>query len=120
MSDAGTYSVTFTATDDGDRTGVPLAAQPTIDVIVMNLNRTPEIPQIGNQSVAKARVLEMPVTVTDPDGNPLTLWAESGMPGFPLPDFVSFTDNGDGTGNFVFSPVPAIEATTADRVPRPR
>ena len=36
-------------------------------------------------------------TATDPDGNPLELRAESALPGFPLPDFVSFTDHGDGS-----------------------
>lgn len=51
----------------------------------------------------------LPVTVTDPDGNLLSLRAENALPGFPLPEFVSFTDSGNGSGTFRFRP------TTRDR-----
>ena len=101
---AGTYELTLTATDDGDGTGMPLSVESTVQVEVMNLNRTPEITAIDNQVVERDAVLEVPVTVTDPDGNPVELRAENAQPGFPLPEFVSFTDNGDGTGRFRFEP----------------
>jgi large repetitive protein len=101
---AGTYFVTFTATDDGDGTGFPLAATTRVSLTVENLNRAPEIAAIASQTVRRGEVLDLPVTVTDPEGNPLTLTAESGLPGFPLPSFVTFTDNGDGTGRFRFAP----------------
>ena len=42
--------------------------------------------------------------MTDPEGNPVQLRAENAEPGFPLPDFVSFVDNGDGTGLFTLTP----------------
>jgi len=44
------------------------------------------------------------VSASDPEGNPIILTAENAQPGFPLPDFVTFTDNGDGTGLFRFEP----------------
>ncbi len=104
FTDAGTYDLTFTATDDGDGTGVPLTVESIVQIEVMNLNRTPEISPIGNQTVSRDGILEIPVDATDPDGNPVALRAENAQPGFPLPDFVSFTDNGDGTGLFRLTP----------------
>ena len=101
---AGTYELTFTATDDGDGTGVPLTVESRVSIEVMNLNRAPEIDPIANQMVSRDNVLEIPVNVTDPDGNPLSLSAENAEPGFPLPEFVTFTDNGDGTGLFRLTP----------------
>ena len=101
---AGTYSLTFTATDDGDGTGVSLTVQSTVDIVVMNLNRAPDIASIDNQTVSRDQVVQIPVSVTDPDGNPIELRAENAEPGFPLPEFVSFADNGDGTGLFTLTP----------------
>ncbi len=70
----------------------------------MNQNRAPEIQAIPNQTVHRGDVLDIPVQVTDADADPITLRAENGSPGFPLPDFVTFTDNGDGTGVFHVAP----------------
>ena len=41
---------------------------------------------------------------TDPDGNPLTLSVQNGIAGYPLPGFVTLTDNGDGSGILHFDP----------------
>ena len=101
---AGTYSVTFTAQDDGDETGTPLVTMATIELIVMNLNRAPEIAPIQNQDMSRDTTSELLVAVTDPDGNPVVLTAENAQPGFPLPHFVTFDDQGNGTGRFQFAP----------------
>ena len=49
FSDAGTYDVTFTATDDGDGTGQPLVSSITVPIEVLNLNRRPVIAAGGKR-----------------------------------------------------------------------
>ena len=56
------------------------------------------IAAIGNQFVDRGATLQIPVTVIDPDGNPLVLTASG------LPAFSTFVDNGNGTGLFSFTP----------------
>ncbi|NLS91835.1 MAG: hypothetical protein GXX96_06600, partial [Planctomycetaceae bacterium] len=104
FDDAGEYAVTFTATDDGDRTGTPLFSSVTVPLTVLNFNRPPEITEIPNVTVRREEMLHLGVQATDPDGNPITLAAANALPGYDLPSFVSFVDNGDGTGRFQFSP----------------
>jgi len=102
--DAGLYTMTFTVTDDGDGTGLPLTATQEVSIEVLNLNQAPVIAEFDNLTVQKDQVLEWVVGAADPDGNPVTLYAISALEGYPLPDFVTFTDNGDGTGLFRFAP----------------
>ncbi|MEM9587454.1 MAG: putative Ig domain-containing protein, partial [Planctomycetota bacterium] len=109
FTQAGTYEITFTAVDDGDGTGLPLMTQKSVTIEVMNLNRAPDITPIDNQTVQRDTRLEIPVSVSDADGNPIDWRVENAMPGFPLPDFVSFTDAGDGTGTIF------VEPTIGDR-----
>jgi PKD repeat protein len=90
--DAGIYPVTFTASD-GSATD-----DETIDVTVTNVNRAPELAAIGAQQVLEGVMLEIGVSATDPDGEALTLTAA------PLPGDASFTDHGDGTGTFSWTP----------------
>ncbi len=104
FAQAGTFQMTFTATDDGDGTATPMSVVTTVEVVITNLNRTPEITPIDNQTVQRDQILEIPVSATDPDGNPLELRGENAAPGFPMPDFVTFVDNGDGTGLFRVAP----------------
>lgn len=47
---AGTYTVRFTATDDGDGTGVPNTVSIDVPLTVYNANRAPVIVPWGNQS----------------------------------------------------------------------
>jgi len=102
FNQAGTYNdITFTATDDGDGTGTRLSVTTTIPIVVRNANRAPEIPEIPNQFVDRnGPPLEILVTSTDADGNPIKLSAAG------LPSFGSFVDNHDGTGLFRFTPGP--------------
>ncbi|PKK81977.1 MAG: hypothetical protein CVT49_16060 [candidate division Zixibacteria bacterium HGW-Zixibacteria-1] len=58
----------------------------------------PVLATIGSQSVAEGHTLVVDVSATDPDGDSLTLSAEN------LPTNAGFSDNGDGTGSFAFSP----------------
>src|SRR5262249_27515951 len=75
FTQAGDYAVTFTATDDGNGTGVPLTSSTLVHISVLNVNRPPVITPTGNVTVARGQTLDVPVTVTDPDGNPITLTA---------------------------------------------
>lgn len=95
-SQAGTYAVNFTAIDDGNGTGVPLATAFTVPITVGNTNQSPEIAPISNNTLARGDVRELVLQATDPDGNPLQLTLST-LNGYALPSFVTFTDNGDGT-----------------------
>ena len=70
---AGTYVLHFTATDDGDATGTPLTTTLAIPIEVRNANRPPVVAEINNVSVSKGQVLDIPIAVTDADGNSLDL-----------------------------------------------
>ena len=100
---AGTYSVTVTATDDGDGSATPAVSQVTLPIVVSNANIAPVIGDISNAFVAKGAVLEIPITAVDPDGNPLSVTI------FGLPEFASYTQNppnanGVVTGTIRFAP----------------
>ncbi|MBM3522927.1 MAG: tandem-95 repeat protein, partial [Alphaproteobacteria bacterium] len=101
---AGTYSVTFRAVDDGNGTGTPLGDTAIVPITVLNVNRPPVIAPVANVTVARGDTATIDVSATDPEGNPLVLSATSEQPGFPLPSFVTFVDNGDGTGRFSVNP----------------
>jgi len=78
---AGTYSVVVTATDDGDGTGMPALSQMTLPIVVSNANRAPQIGDLGNAFVDAGSVLEIPFSVRDLDGNPIAI-SISGLPRF--------------------------------------
>ncbi|MFH1842062.1 MAG: Ig-like domain-containing protein, partial [bacterium] len=101
---AGTWQAAFTAVDDGDGTGVPLSDQMDVFIEVLNLNRPPELEAVTNVSVQRDGIAEVTVRATDPEGNPIALSATSEQPGFPLPAFMTFTDNQDGTGLLQIQP----------------
>ena len=85
FAQAGTYVLRFTATDDGDGTGQPLTTTLSVPVEVRNANRAPVLPAIDAVSVAKGQVLEVPVVVTDADGDPLQLMVLVTLNGLPVP-----------------------------------
>ncbi len=93
------YFVRFRATDEFDPT---LSSEtPTVLFRVFNVNRPPEIAAIDDFSVCIGDTAETQFSATDFDGDPLSLWIPSLEPN------MTFTDNGDGTGDFVFAPEPA-------------
>ena len=91
---AGRYSVTVTATDDGDALGgtpgTPAVSQRIIPIEVANANRAPEIGDLANAFVDRGSVLEIPIHASDIDGNPVQLTLSG------LPRFATFTQNPAG------------------------
>ena len=93
FDDAGPYDVTFYATD-GQATDTVV-----ITVTVTNINRVPIWDPIGDQAVLQGNPLTFAVSASDPDTNDLEL----SMTSPDLPVEAVFTDNGDGTGSFVWN-----------------
>src|SRR5207302_7969456 len=85
-ADAGTYTITFNAIDDGDGTLNQLTAAGTLTINVLNADRAPQLAIVGNQSVERGATLDLPVTASDPDGDPLAFKVTG------LPRFATFTD----------------------------
>jgi len=90
------YTVTFTVEDT---LGLTDFENVTISVEEV-ANFPPVFSQIpsGFQSVIEGDVLAFTVAAYDPEGGPVTLSTGA------LPPNATFVDNGDGTGDFVFSP----------------
>ena len=61
-------------------------------------NSPPALSPLGDQTLTTGSTVNIPITVTDPDGNHLTISAVS------LPPFASITDNGNGTGFLHLAP----------------
>ncbi len=104
FNQSGTYEVTFSATDDGDGVAASGTATLTVPIEVIHQNQAPVIPLIQPVRVPRGELNEFIVTVTDPDGDPLTLTAASELSNRPLPSFISFTDLGGGRGRFKIQP----------------
>ena len=96
---AGTYQINFTATNNGDGTGVPSSAELVVTIQVRDTNGAPEIVAIDNQVVAVDGSIDIPIIATDPDAGLLTLSVEG------LPGFATLIDNGDGTGLIRVTPL---------------
>ena len=75
---AGNYTVTFTARDNG--TPALQVGQP-VTLTVGHVNRPPVLGAIANASVDEGQTLTFTVTATDPDGDPLTFAAANLPPG---------------------------------------
>ena len=89
---AGSYLITVTATDNGDGTGTPLSSQITLPIVVTNANRAPQIGDLTNAFVDRGAVLDIPISATDADGNPLTITVQG------LPPFASYTQTASIAG----------------------
>ena len=99
----GTYNVVFTATNDGY--GGPLSTSVTVPITVSDRqSRARRRRRSPTSRSPPASPSTRPCRAIDPDGNPLTLSVQNGIPGFPLPGFVSITDNGGGNGVLHFNP----------------
>ncbi len=104
FNQSGTYQVSFTATDDGDGVEANASASITIPIEVLQQNLAPVIPVIETVAIARGATTQVTVTVTDPDGDPITLSADSALSNRALEEFISFTDLGGGRGTFIISP----------------
>ena len=105
----GTYNVVFTATNDGD--GGPLSTSVTVPITVLIVNHAPVVTPIADITLTAGQPFDQAVQAVDPDGNPMTLSVENGISGYPLPSFVTLTDNGDGNGILHFNPPAANRGT---------
>ncbi len=101
---SGSYQIDFTATDDGDGTGVPLSTQISVPIEVLDLNRVPQLTEIANATVTKDTVVDIPIVATDPDGDPISFSVGLESQGVPIPDFITLVDQGDGTGALHIAP----------------
>lgn len=70
---AGSYEVTFTASDG------ELEDSETVTVTVSNTNRAPTLASIGNKSVDENAVLDFSISATDLDGDSIT-YSTTGLP----------------------------------------
>ncbi len=61
-------------------------------------NREPIVSPIADQVVNEGALLTLPVSASDPDGDPITLTAAN------LPPGASFIDNGSGSGTLSYTP----------------
>ena len=91
--DAGIYHLTFIASD-----GL-LTDEEEVTITITNTNRAPVLADIDPQLyVIAGNNLNFTVTATDPDGDFPALTID------PLPPTATFTDNGDGTATFDWTP----------------
>ncbi len=92
FTQAGIYNVTFIASDGS------LADTEIVAITVNDVNRSPSLATIDDQTVDEGQNLNVGVSASDPDLDSLILSAEN------LPANATFTDNFDGTGTFDFNP----------------
>jgi hypothetical protein len=93
FTQAGSYDVTFYATDG-------LATDSEVVTITVNEagNQTPVLAAIGPQSITESNLLSFALSATDDD---LTIPSFNSS---ALPTGATFTDNGDGTASFDWTP----------------
>jgi hypothetical protein len=61
-------------------------------------NQAPDLTELNDVELMVGQVIEIPVSTTDPDGDSILLTLERDI------DFVTLTDNGDGTGVLRLAP----------------
>ncbi len=100
FTQAGDFTFTFAADDAPGPTlalGSRVVVTLDVQVTVSNVNRAPVLAAVNDTSIQVGQTLTLNISATDPDGDSLTL-------GSPLLLNSTFTDNGDGTGVFSFTP----------------
>jgi spore coat protein CotF len=90
---AGTHNITFKATDLSSAVDSEV-----VQITVNNVNNPPVLDPIGQRSVNEGQVLAFRVHGTDINGDRLILSALN------VPTNATFTDSGNGSGAFSFSP----------------
>ncbi len=68
----------------------------TVPITVVVINHAPVVVPVANITLTAGQPFMQGVQASDPDGNPLKLSISNGISGYPLPSFVTLTDNGDG------------------------
>jgi PKD repeat protein len=128
---AGNYSVTFTATDNG----IPqMSASETITITVGITNQPPVFTPIGNKTVNEGEFLHFTITATDPDGDAVRYSTSNLPPGatfdsttrtfYWMPDFtqagnykIVFTATDNGTPRLSSSELIEITVVHVNRPP---
>ena len=74
----------------------------TEDVVinVLDINEPPTFTQVTNLTVAEGDSYTEVIVLTDPEGNPATIWNDPNLPGW-----LTFTANNDGTATLSGTPV---------------
>src|SRR5439155_886281 len=75
FADAGTYSSTVTATDNGSP---PLSDSKSFTITVNNVNRAPSLNAVNNMTVNEGATANQVITGSDPDGDALTFTKAAG------------------------------------------
>ena len=94
--DVGSHVVTVTATDSGSAT-----ATETFTIVVTDTNDAPTIDSTHITSATEDALYTYTITATDPDGNEQAVYTYDATTN---PDWLSFTDNGDGTATLTGTP----------------
>lgn len=89
---SGVYDVTFIVSDGA------LADSEIVVITVIDANRAPVLAAIGPKSVNEGATLSFNTSASDPDGTTPTMTAVN------VPTNAAYTDSGNGTGTFMFSP----------------
>ncbi|MGH8004305.1 MAG: Ig-like domain-containing protein, partial [Limisphaerales bacterium] len=92
FTQAGTYNVTFIASDGS------LADSEVVAITVNNTNRAPVLAPIGAKSTPENQLLQFRISATDPDLTTPTLSATG------LPAGAAFVDSANGAGSFTWTP----------------
>jgi len=90
---AGEYTVVFTASDGTDPVSFEI-----ITITVFNVNGPAVLNHIGDKAVNEGELLTFTVTASDPDGDPMTMWATC------LPDGATFIIDTPSSGVFSWIP----------------
>jgi len=92
---AGNYTVNWTATDTGTP---PLTSTATTSVVIAEANQDPVVTAPSTADVTEDTLITFGASATDPDGDHVALAASV------KPFGATFTDNGDNTGTFTWTP----------------
>ena len=91
----GTDTFTYTVVDQDGATATA--------TVTVRVNGAPQFTSAPETEAVVGQPYSFTVTTEDPNGDPVTLRAQRYYSG-PLPDWLSFVDNGDGTGTFSGTP----------------
>ena len=103
-ADVGVHTVSFLATDISTGGDPVLTSTISFPITVRALNHSPTIDQNANASVAEGATASVGVQAHDQDGNTITLSATSESPNLPIPSFMRFVDDGNGSGRLIVTP----------------
>lgn len=92
FNQAGMHPVLFVVSD-GQK-----ADSEQVTIQVQDVDRPPVLAATGLQTVAEGQVLQVPISASDPDAEPLALIAQN------LPVHATLTDSGGGRGLLRFAP----------------